>query len=71
MLKFTEWLHKIGNTKLSCLLKLSKKGQVDKELNVVKETLTMLRNAEHLIALEPGTTIRGKPRKEAYSIIGK
>ena len=67
-----EWLHKNWEHKTVMPSEIVQKGPSRlRELNVVKETLTILRKAEHLIALEPGTTIRGKPRKEAYSIIGK
>ena len=41
-----------------------------RELNVVKETLTILRKAEHLIALEPGTTIRGNLVKRLIQLLG-
>ena len=47
----------------------SKRAQQTKGLNVVKET-RYIERAEHLIALEPGTTIRGNLVK-AYSIIGR
>lgn len=40
-----------------------------RERKALSGPLSMLVNAGHLVALEPGAAIRGKPRKEAYRIV--
>jgi hypothetical protein len=40
-----------------------------RERKALSGPLTMLANAGHLVALQPGTVIRGKPRKEVYRIV--